>query len=245
MNVSVGIQVRIPALTSAAVFAAIIAGLSSVPRPAVACGTENYLGHVCFVPYTKGCPTSYTEADGRILQSQDNQALYSLIGNTYGGNGPSQFALPDLRGRTPVGSSLGASSNYPLGTKLGQESVTLTMQNIPAHTHALYELDASAPIRGSSGWWGGMFGGRTDNPEGNTISSGKVGPEPFQSQSTDDLKKQGHLGAMAPVPVTVQSGSINIQSNSAAQTPTPAALIPPQTALVACIATTGLFPPRN
>lgn len=84
-------------------------------------------------------PRGWAEADGRLLQVQDNPALFSLIGTTYGGDGESTFALPDLRGRTPVhpGTAQGQSTNWSLGAKLGSDSVILSEAQMPAHNHEL------------------------------------------------------------------------------------------------------------
>lgn len=217
-----------------------------VAPPALACGQENFYGHVCFVPYTGGCPTGYTEADGRLLQIEangDTQRLFALIGNAFGGDGRTTFALPDLRGRSPIGAGTRNGAAYPTGTTAGQETVTLGMQHMPAHGHALYQIDATGMMFGSTNY----FRGRQDTPEGNTIgSSANISPEPFQALSPDDLRKQGKLGYTAPVPVTIQQGSsIAIKPNTTAQAPTPVPTVPPQTALVACVATSdAVFPNR-
>jgi len=81
-------------------------------------------------------PRNWATCDGTILQISSNQALYSLLLNVYGGDGVSTFALPDLRGRAPVsaGQSPG-TSNYALGQKSGTETVTLSLNNLPPHTH--------------------------------------------------------------------------------------------------------------
>ena len=73
--------------------------------------------------------------NGQLLPINQNQALYSILGTTYGGNGQTNFALPDLRGRLPI--SWSGDSQYELGQRAGSESVTLTQQEIPAHNHTL------------------------------------------------------------------------------------------------------------
>ncbi|GAB3881894.1 phage tail protein [Spirosoma agri] len=76
--------------------------------------------------------------NGQLLSISQNSALYSLLGNTYGGDGVSTFALPDLRGRTAVGFGSGPGlQNYNLGEAGGTESVTLTNNQLPVHTHSL------------------------------------------------------------------------------------------------------------
>ena len=78
-------------------------------------------------------PRGWLPCDGRQLQIAQNQALFALIGTTYGGNGISTFALPDLRGRVPVGTS----DELPLGSWVGNAATTLSTNQIPAHTHSI------------------------------------------------------------------------------------------------------------
>jgi microcystin-dependent protein len=81
-------------------------------------------------------PKNWALCSGQILQISTNQALFSLLGTTYGGNGIQTFGLPDLRGRTPVSAGQGPGlSNYNLGQVTGAESVTLTTPNLPSHIH--------------------------------------------------------------------------------------------------------------
>ena len=84
-------------------------------------------------------PQGWATCDGQTMQISQNQALYSLLGIMYGGNGTTTFNLPDLRGRTPIHFAAG----YGEGSKSGQENVVLTTQQIPAHTHQL-ECNATA-----------------------------------------------------------------------------------------------------
>lgn len=83
-------------------------------------------------------PRAWMFCDGSVLPIGQNDALFSLIGTTYGGDGISTFALPDLRGRIPVGTGTGGGlSNIALGQAAGSESVTLTVANLPAHQHTM------------------------------------------------------------------------------------------------------------
>jgi microcystin-dependent protein len=76
--------------------------------------------------------------NGQILPIAQNTALFSLLGTTYGGNGQTTFALPDLRSRVPVHFGQGPGlSSYDLGQSAGTETVTLTVQEIPAHQHTV------------------------------------------------------------------------------------------------------------
>ncbi len=84
-------------------------------------------------------PENWAFCDGRLLSIAEYQMLYSLIGTTYGGDGVSNFALPDLRGRVPVSqgnlTTPSGTVAFHIGQMGGKESVTLTANTIPAHTH--------------------------------------------------------------------------------------------------------------
>lgn len=92
-------------------------------------------------------PRGWALCDGQLLPINQNQALFSILGTTYGGNGVNNFALPDLRGRTPMG-AMGGSVTTLLGEKRGVESVTLVATQLPTHTHAALAA-ATAPASGS------------------------------------------------------------------------------------------------
>jgi microcystin-dependent protein len=81
-------------------------------------------------------PKFFMSCDGQILSIGQNQALFSLLGTTYGGDGITTFGLPDLRGRTAISAGQGIGlPNYVLGQRIGQENVTLTSNNLPPHNH--------------------------------------------------------------------------------------------------------------
>jgi microcystin-dependent protein len=92
-------------------------------------------------------PAGWYACDGSLLPISENDALFALIGTTYGGDGQSTFALPDLRGRVPVHQS--ASS--VIGQSGGVETVTLTTDQMPVHAHALLGSSASATSTTPSG----------------------------------------------------------------------------------------------
>lgn len=92
---------------------------------------ENYIGEIRLVGFSQ-VPRYWALCNGALLPINQNQALFSLLGTTYGGDGVNSFALPDLRSRVPVG----FGQDFALGQMAGSESVTLTVDNIPAHEHA-------------------------------------------------------------------------------------------------------------
>jgi microcystin-dependent protein len=82
-------------------------------------------------------PRGYALCDGQLLAIAQNTALFSILGTTYGGDGRTTFALPDLRSRVPVHAGTGPGlSQYRLGQEGGAETVTLTVNNLPPHNHA-------------------------------------------------------------------------------------------------------------
>ncbi|HSA03101.1 MAG TPA: tail fiber protein, partial [Candidatus Paceibacterota bacterium] len=90
-------------------------------------------------------PKGWAWCDGQLLPLSQNTALFSLLGTTYGGNGKSNFALPDLQGRAPMHHDQGPGlSLHDLGETGGSETVTLLESEIPAHSHALQAQTAPA-----------------------------------------------------------------------------------------------------
>ena len=84
-------------------------------------------------------PAGWAFCSGQLMPISENETLFNLIGTTYGGDGQETFALPDLQGRIPIhaGQGPGISQSYQLGESAGAESVTLTVSQMPIHTHAL------------------------------------------------------------------------------------------------------------
>lgn len=100
-------------------------------------------------------PAGWLFCEGQLLPISENETLFQLIGTTYGGDGESTFALPDLRGRLPIHQGTGPGlSGHVLAETGGVEEVTLTTQQIPVHKHALVVTDNVA--------------GQT-NPQGNLL----------------------------------------------------------------------------
>jgi microcystin-dependent protein len=104
-------------------------------------------------------PRSWAFCEGQLLPINSNQSLFSLLGTIYGGDGRTTFALPDLRGRTPIspGPGPGLPSNN-LGQRGGAANVTLTTAQLPSHTHTVGNLRANASPAD------------TDNPTANSLA---------------------------------------------------------------------------
>lgn len=129
--------------------------LLSVAPPANAqIGVSPYLGEIMAVPYNFA-PKGWAFCAGQLLAINQNQALFALLGTTYGGNGQTNFALPDLRGRSAISSGQGPGlSNYNLGQVGGEESVTLLVTQMPIHNHSVQASSnlGSQPSPVGSAW---------------------------------------------------------------------------------------------
>ncbi|AZZ92669.1 phage tail protein [Hahella sp. KA22] len=100
-----------------------------------------YLGQISMMGFGFP-PESWAQCNGQIQQITQNQALFALVGTRFGGNGTSTYALPDLRGRTPV--HLGASYSSQVGVAGGLEQVTITESTMGAHIHPVYASSSPA-----------------------------------------------------------------------------------------------------
>jgi len=105
---------------------------------------DNFVGEIRVVPFNFA-PKGWAFCAGQLMPISQNTALFSLLGTTYGGDGKSTFALPDLQGRVPVSAGQGAGlSLYDLGQQTGEETVTLLTTEIPAHNHSVQAAPTAA-----------------------------------------------------------------------------------------------------
>jgi microcystin-dependent protein len=106
--------------------------------------SEPFLGEIMIVGFNFA-PRGYALCDGQLLPINQNQSLYSLLGTTYGGDGRTTFALPDLRGRTPIHFGNGSGlTPRTLGAKSGEENQTLSAAQMPQHTHTVQASPTAA-----------------------------------------------------------------------------------------------------
>jgi microcystin-dependent protein len=110
--------------------------------------SEAYVGQImpCAFNYP---PRYWALCNGQIMAISQNQALFSLLGTFYGGNGQTNFALPDLRSRTPIGSGAGQFGTYVIGQLGGAPTVALTSDNLPPHSHLVLVSNAD-PVTNNS-----------------------------------------------------------------------------------------------
>lgn len=204
--------------------------LAFAPSPALACGADSYLGEICLMA-TNFCPRNTAEAAGQILAISQNTALFSLYGTTFGGNGTSNFALPDLRGRIPVGQGQGPGlSPVVMGEVWGAQTVTLTANNLPAHTHTI-----STTL--------------TANTTAGTDAAPSAGKNALAGVAAQELTGSGVVAAAAwgaPAGVASSVGVAGLSSTVApAGNNTPFSIRPPSLGLRYCVVLNGIFPSQN
>lgn len=105
-----------------------------------------YIGEIRMFGFgTRGAPNGWQACDGSLLPISQYDALFALIGTTYGGDGQTTFAVPDLRGRLPIHQGTGPGlSTYVIGQRAGTETVTVLPTQMPAHTHTAVATTAAA-----------------------------------------------------------------------------------------------------
>ncbi len=117
-------------------------------------------------------PRGWAYCQGQLLPISSNDALFSLLGTIYGGDGRSTFALPDLRGRAPIHHGQGQGlSNYNIGQRGGVETVILNVNQIPSHTHSLSVATDAI--------------GNKKNPEGNKLAIANDGESNYSDTGKD------------------------------------------------------------
>lgn len=185
--------------------------------------TEPYIGEVKLFAFNFA-PKMYAQCNGQILSISSNTALFALLGTTYGGNGQTTFALPNLQGRFPIGQGSGSGlPSHTIGEMSGYVSTTLLSANLPSHIHTLNSMQAKIKVNGSNGGENAPDG---SFPGMNTSSA---------AYASASVAGQFMAGAAIAVGGTTDiSGSnspLNIQN--------------PYLTMNYCIAQYGIFPSRN
>jgi microcystin-dependent protein len=134
-------------------------------------------------------PRNWLFCNGQTLAIAQNTAFFSILGTTYGGNGQTTFAVPNLQGRVPVGTGTGPGlSNVQLGQVAGTETNSLTVANLPAHSHT---MNASADATSAGA------------PAGNSLgANARGGITPFAPGATNQVpmgSTTGSVGSSSPV----------------------------------------------
>ena len=212
----------------AAAAALTVAG--ALPAGPANAGMEPFIGEIMLAGFNF-CPRGYMPATGQLLAIAENSALFSLLGTTYGGDGRTTFALPDLRGRVPVGVDQGPGlSNLPIGAKGGAEQVTVTQAQMPSHTHgASTAVTADVKARATNQ--------RADaaSPAGNVLGRTGSGGEVYHAAPADqDMAAdaiEANVSATTTVSPTGGGQPVNVRD--------------PYLAMNWCIAVEGIYPSRN
>ena len=112
---------------------------------------DPFIGTILLFAFNRA-PSGWQLCDGTLLQIAEYSTLFNLIGTTYGGNGTTNFAVPDLRGRAPVHMGQGHGlSNYLIGQSGGVETVTLLLNQYPSHDHSLTANPTNTTATGTPG----------------------------------------------------------------------------------------------
>lgn len=191
-------------------------------------------------------PMYFAACNGQLMQIQQNSALYALLGVQFGGNGSTNFNLPDLQGRAPVhfGTASGGSTNRAFGVKFGTENVTVSAAQLPPHTHALNETTAGQTVTATATatvnanntagtmvlptghYWAIPANGSTQYPAYNGVKAVTMASDAVTVAVTPTFNKAnltiGATGTGTALPVATPSLALNF-----------------------CICTAGIFPSRT
>jgi microcystin-dependent protein len=180
---------------------------------------DPFVGQITFYPYNFA-PKGWMSCEGQLLPITQFSALFSLLGTSFGGNGTTNFGLPDLRGRVPVGTgTLTGGADYAMGEFGGEESVTLPPTEIASHNHALNAITAQ---------------GTVNNPSGAILAS------PFAGSGHGGVSGAGQpYNPGTPNTTLVPASLAPIGGNLAHNNVQPSLVLRP------CIAVNGVFPSRN
>lgn len=107
--------------------------------------TQPYLGEIRMFG-GNFAPMGWVMCDGQLMSIAENDALYQLLGTTYGGDGINTFGAPDLRGRVPTHQGSRSGQTYVIGQMAGSESVTLTPNQLPSHTHPTFAVSVAGSV---------------------------------------------------------------------------------------------------
>ncbi len=162
--------------------------------------SQPYVGQIILVGFNFA-PNGWFPCDGRLLPISQYETLFNLIGTTYGGDGQSTFALPDLRGRVPIHQGVGQGSNYVTGQTGGAEQVTLTTNQIPPHTHALDASHVTAAVACKAG------AGNAASPVGNVQAAEAAGVTLPYSSGRPDATMSAALAANTTAASGLTGGS--------------------------------------
>jgi microcystin-dependent protein len=199
-------------------------------------------------------PKGFLTCEGQILQISQNQALYSIIGTTYGGDGTTNFKLPDLRGAFPTQCS-NLSGSHPGGTYTygqvgGTQSITISSANMPSHTHAIVKgagsnltgsVAVTTVMQASTGAGQNPSPSATNNALGTT---GDVGGSGQPNLYTNAAPNQNLNGISSTVNNSLNFDPTGLSLTPWGSGPQPIPSVSPFVAMQYIICTEGLYPTR-
>jgi microcystin-dependent protein len=198
---------------------------------------ETFIGQICIFSFNFA-PQDWAFCDGRLLQVSQNQALYSLLGITYGGTANQSFALPDLRGRLPIGMGAGPGlTARNLGVKAGQESTVLTTNQVANHSHSMSLNGVTATTTVKVATEGGNAGVPASS---HYLATGKAALTTLSNYFNGTPAAPVTLGGVS-TQVTIAGGGATTGTTGAGQ---PVPLLNPVLAINFCIALVGIYPTR-
>lgn len=227
---------------------AIATGFTTLPtsKAFATCNEYPFISTICWTS-SYYCPDDYAEANGQYLAINTNQALYSLIGTRFGGDGRTTFALPDLRGRAAIGTGQGPGlTNISLGQRVGQENITLGIPHLPKHKHTVKmgKMPFTGQVTaveetGTAASPANAF--PAARPTGGPIPGRKM----YYTNSTDagEVTMAANSASLTPNPSYLETEKALGYSSETDNEALP--LRPPQIGVLACIALKGEYPPRN
>jgi microcystin-dependent protein len=198
--------------------------------------SEPFLGEIIMFA-GNFAPRGWALCNGQLLSVSQNSALFAILGTTYGGNGQTTFALPNLQGRAPVhqGQSPG-TSRYTLGEASGTENVTLTINELPTHSHGVALSgtgNVSVALGACTATGNASVPGPTTVPA--KITSGLTSYNAYSTATPDTT--------LLPVSTTT---SVNVNGNTGLTgNNLPVPIVQPYVVVNFIIATEGVFPSRN
>lgn len=185
----------------------------ALPLSPAHAGFEPFLGQI-MTTGSNFCPRGSVPAEGQLLPISQNTALFSLLGIMYGGDGRSNFGLPNLQGRAPIGRGQGPGlPDYAQGQPDGTTTIQLTTTNMPSHSHA-------GTLRAQSA------AGNSNSPVRNSLATAPAGTNVYSTATPAN---------------NMNAGDINVLANGGGQA---IANESPYLAVTYCIVTQGVFPPR-
>lgn len=194
---------------------------------------ESFVGELSIVAFNFA-PPGWLPCNGQLLSISQYSALFSLLGVTYGGNGQTTFALPNLNGRMPIGADYG---QFQLGQMAGNRSTTLTAANLPAHSHSLdsQQITANASIQPQAS----AGNGNTANPDNAVWANVSDGLANLNSYTQDTSQ----LANMRPIQATIQA-QLNAGNTGITGSNLPVDISNPYLALNFIICVQGIYPSR-